>query len=386
MKKERMKELDVLRVVGFVFVVAQHILGAYAWSKGASFQDSLVLSFLYVAAKPAVPIFVTVTAISLCHAYLGKMDILRFYQKRFLYIFVPYVIWTIFNIFDAKQYGPASFDHFFWQVLAGTGRYHLWYMSMIIRFYLLFPLILWLTQKGLKRGILFKTVFLIGFFVFYTVLLKNDGMMDSLARFIFGNPTIHEQRFCERTPLLWSIYFVIGIYMFAGNSQFKALLRRFQKPVLITYLFLLGTMYYAEISPHFSGHPEVPYGYRYCFFSISFMIFSVFVFYSLGLYIAAQMPRLYYLTKETAGNTYAAYLAHVIVLQAVAEEVNGTCHLQSFLVSGLIILALTVALTLLLVEAFKALPLSQYWLGTKNRGQPKISPQFLDHSAFSTGK
>ena len=55
MHKEHIKELDVLRAIGFIFVVAQHIFGAYAWWEGAGFAESLILSLYYLIAQPAVP-------------------------------------------------------------------------------------------------------------------------------------------------------------------------------------------------------------------------------------------------------------------------------------------------------------------------------------------
>ncbi|NLI93232.1 MAG: acyltransferase [Peptococcaceae bacterium] len=373
MNKERMKELDVLRVIGFIFVVAQHILGGYSWRSGAAFSDSLVLSFLYVIAKPAVPIFIAVTAMSLCHAYLERINVIKFYQNRFLYIFLPYVSWTIINIYDTQYYDhQGSFDHFFGQLLAGTGRYHLWYMSLILQIYLLFPLILWIAGKIIKKGKVFQAGFLVVFSALYVILLTNNEVMDAIARFVFVNPTINQLRFFEVSPLLWSIYLVIGIYMFAGNKKFKELLQRFHKQLFVVYLLLLAYMYYAEIGSHLPVHYDIESKYINCTIYVSFMVVSIFVFYHLGCYISSQMPRLYFLLSKTAGNTYTAYLAHVIVLQSVAEEITKTYELKSFLESGLSVFFLTVAFSLIMAEFFSLLPFSQVIFGTKNKYYPRF--------------
>ena len=39
------------------------------------------------------------------------------------------------------------FQDFIIEIIAGNGAYHLWYMGMIIRVYLFFPIILWVCTK-----------------------------------------------------------------------------------------------------------------------------------------------------------------------------------------------------------------------------------------------
>lgn len=371
MHKEHIKELDVLRVIGFVFVVAQHIFGAYAWREGAGFAESLILSLFYVIAQPAVPMFVMITAISLFNTYSENINVLNFYKKRFQSIFLPYVVWTIINILDAKQYGGASYGHFIGQLVAGTGRYHLWYMSMILRIYLYFPLILWVFKRILRTAKIFKASFLTAFFVLSIILLKNNGITEWIGKIVFGTSTFNEQKFLDRTPLFWAIYFVIGAYVISGYPQFVSWLRRCQKQILLAYIPLLLYNYYVEISPHLPGHTYVSTGYIFCFLKISFMIFSIFMFYSLSCYITNQKPKLYRLFKKTSAYSYSSYLGHVIVLQAVAMRLNKVYPIKSFLVSGVIIFLLTIVLTVKFMELLSILPLSKYFLGTKNKYHPK---------------
>lgn len=288
MNKEHIKELDVLRMIGFAFVVAQHIFGAYAWREGASFSESLILSLLYVIAQPAVPMFVMITAISLFYSHTEPMNKLTFYKKRILYIFLPYVIWSIINIIDAKQYGQSSFDHFLGQLAAGTGRYHLWYMSMILTIYLFFPLLLWLSKRIIKLPKLYKVGILLISFVLYIILLRNNGITLLIGKIIFTTPTNNEQKFIDRTPLLYSIYFVVGAYIIFGYSRFLSWLQRYRKQILFSYILLMLYMYFAQISPHLPGHKYIMPGYLYCFLKVSYMLFSILMSYCSACYIANQ--------------------------------------------------------------------------------------------------
>ncbi|WP_088186576.1 acyltransferase [Desulfosporosinus sp. FKA] len=364
MQKEHIKELDVLRMIGFVFVVAQHVFGAYAWREGAGFYESLILNLFYVIAQPAVPIFVMITAISLFYNHSEGVNIFTFYKKRILYIFLPYVIWSIINIMDAKQYGQASFDNFVGQLAAGTGRYHLWYMSMILRIYLFFPLILWLSKRIRKLPKFYKVGFLLICFVFYIILLKNNGITFIIGKSLFKTPTYNEQMFIDRTPLLWSIYFVVGAYVIFWYPHLIALLQRYRKFIVLTYTPLLLYIYYIQINPHFPGHNYITIGYLYCFLKVSYMILAFFMFYSLASYIVNQKPKLYRLFKDTSPYSYSAYLAHVIVLQAVAMEVDKVYPIKSFLLQSLLIYILTIALTIKVIQVLSLFPFSKYFLGT----------------------
>jgi probable poly-beta-1,6-N-acetyl-D-glucosamine export protein len=372
MHKEHIKELDVLRMIGFVFVVAQHVFGAYAWREGAGFAESLILSLLYVIAQPAVPMFIMVAAISLFYNHAPTIDTITFYKKRILNIFLPYVVWTVINILDAKQYGEASYGHFIGQLLAGTGRYHLWYMSMVLRIYLSYPLILWFSKRIMKMTRVYKVGFLITYFTFYVILLENNRITELVGKILFGNPTFNEQKFIDRTPLLWSIYFVIGAYVVFGYPSIIAWLQRFQKQITLVYVPLLLYNYNVEISPHLPGHNYISTGYIYCFLKVSFMILSIFMFYNISRFVSSQKPRLYRHIRGTATYSYPSYLGHVIVLQAVAMELSKVYPIKSFLVSSLLIFVLTILLTVKLMQLLSILPFSKYFLGTNSKYKLKV--------------
>lgn len=379
--KQHIKEIDVLRVIGFIFVVAQHVLGGFAWREGASFSDSLVLSFFYVLAKPAVPIFVTIAVMMMVYTHVEPVNWVKFYKKRFLYIVIPYVIWTVLNIWDTKQYGIASFLDLPGQLLAGTGRYHLWYMSMLLRTYLYFPLILFLMKKISQQGRIFKVGFLLSFGIFYVILLKNNDLTEWVGQFIFAHPTDNEQKFLDRTPLLWSIYIVLGVYIISGYTQFKAWLNRYRKQILIVYIPLLFYNYYAEISTHIPGH-AVSAGYFNTFLFVLFTVFSIFVFYEVACQVSSKESKLYLKLKEVSNYSYAAYLAHVIVLQAVYKGLNSLFSFGSFLATGMMLFISTVLITFKLMEILSLLPFSEYLLGTK-RKYPIEQIQKKEHTTFS---
>lgn len=56
-KNGRLKELDILRALAFIFVVEQHSMGGYYNIKGISYLYYGIFKFFYTLAKPAVACF-----------------------------------------------------------------------------------------------------------------------------------------------------------------------------------------------------------------------------------------------------------------------------------------------------------------------------------------
>lgn len=79
---KRLKELDVLRAIAFIFVVEQHTMGGYSNINGISSFYYHIFKFFYTIATPAVAVFFCISAVSLFHVYSKKLDHKKFYIKR----------------------------------------------------------------------------------------------------------------------------------------------------------------------------------------------------------------------------------------------------------------------------------------------------------------
>jgi peptidoglycan/LPS O-acetylase OafA/YrhL len=69
MEIKRLKELDILRAIAYIFVVEQHVMGGYSNVKGISYFYYEIFKFFYTLAKPAVSIFLCISSISLFYVY-----------------------------------------------------------------------------------------------------------------------------------------------------------------------------------------------------------------------------------------------------------------------------------------------------------------------------
>ncbi|MGE5630680.1 MAG: hypothetical protein ACM3TR_06215 [Caulobacteraceae bacterium] len=117
---KRFNEIDVMRIIGFLMVVDQHILGAYAQRPKAGFADSMVL---------------------------------------------PYLFWSFASIVIFKKY--SLLKDIVLVLVTGNASYHLWYMAMCIRIYIWFPAILAFISRIVKKNSLTQKLMFIFFFIAY---------------------------------------------------------------------------------------------------------------------------------------------------------------------------------------------------------------------------
>jgi len=373
MRRQRLEELDILKVIAFVFVVAQHILGKYSYVKAASHYDSLILSLLYVIARPAVPIFVALSAMALFYTYSNNFNALDFYKKRVFDIVIPYIIWSIVNMLAFSNI--EGFRSLIPTLITGNGAYHLWYMGMIFRVYLYFPIILLIGKYINSKSALLKALFLIIFSILYWVLLKNNNLFtERMTLFLFKYPNGLNQRFVEVSPVLWSIYFVIGCYIIFNYNKFKELVWKYMRIIIFSYALLLMYSYYQEIKDKLLNPPFQVEFYHSLY--ISFNVLSILVFYILSLYIARYKKELCEKLRVYYDYSYACYLSHAMILAFVEQLQRAMVPVKSYLLSGLIIFITSVVITPQLCSIVSLVPYSQYILGTTLKSE-FVNARFL---------
>ena len=362
MGKRRFDEIDVMRIIGFLMVVDQHILGSYAQRLETSFADSMVLHFLYLLGRPAVPMFVAITGFTLFYANYNRIHILEFYRKRLTTIVMPYLFWSLASILIFKKYDMLN--NLILVLATGNASYHLWYMTMSIRLYLWFPLILvmisWIIRK---TKITQKTVFVMFFISYWVLLKKNYYLIEQLAIFFFGTPSLLEKRLIQYSPIFWSIYFVCGVIVCLKYEFFKELALKYSKIILATYIPLVIYMFYTQICNKLPEYyPRIAYEH---FLYILYMIQTIAVVYIVSVKISRKAVRFKEQLSELGYLSYGAYLIHVIVLQKVAPILRREIPLESYLASGIIIFAATSLLSFVLCYIIRFLPFSEYVIGVK---------------------
>lgn len=354
MAKERLKELDIIRAIAFIFVVDQHILGGYSYIKGLPKDQYLILKMFYIIAKPAVPIFLTISAISLFYVYYDNFNAKKYYIKRAKYILIPYIIWSAINMYELGN--KDGFNDFVWQVLSGNGGFHLWYMGLILRLYICFPIILYIAKKIYNSNNVLRIIVFISTFPAYYMLSKYQYVISQNAgKFIFNNPTELQQKFINVSSLFWILYFILGIYIALNYKTFKNIIMKFKWIVVGTYLPLLAYAYMNEI--------EAVKFIRSLY--ILFNIFTILVVYVVSIYLA-NFKSLYNKFKFIGDYSFAGYMAHIIVLNWIANNLQLCFRIKNHVILGILVWILTSIITPILISFLSCFPYSEYVTGAKN--------------------
>lgn len=350
---KRLKEIDILKAAAFVFVVAQHTIGGYSNGKNLSFLEYSILKFLYVSAKPAVPIFSFISGVLFFKVYEEKPDIKKFYLKKIKYILIPYIIWSGLNMYFLKN--TARFKDFIIEIIGGNGAYHLWYMGMIIRLYLIFPFIFYVAKKIHKSNIIIRIATFISLIVLYYEVSKyNSVISDYVGKMIFGKPTELEMRIVNISFIFWYLYFVLGIYVGLNYDFIKQKLLKSKLLIFIIYVFLLIYAYLNETnSIDFIRSLSIAY---YCFSILAVYLVSI---------MLSERIKIYEIMSFISKYSFSAYMLHIIVINHVVQYLRGKLFISDYLMLGILSCIFVVIISTAIIKCLSFVPFSSYITGVK---------------------
>lgn len=353
MKQDRLREIDILRAIAFIFVVIQHTLGGYSNIEGIPYSSFTVMKLMYVMAKTAVPIFLFISAIALFYAHSKKLDCKSYYLKRIKYVFIPYIIWSAINMIGLGN--EAKFGDFIMQVISGNGAFHLWYMGMVLRVFLIFPIILWIAKKVHLMNIKIRTgIFILLVYVYYLVSKFQNVISDNVGIFIFGTPTEVQQRIINISAVFWYLYFLLGIYVALNYEYIKKKLIQYRVVIFISYGLSFVYSYLNEIE-------KVEFIRAIYLLN---MVLSILVFYLVSVMLA-EKNKVYRILKFIGDYSFGAYMAHIMVVNFMANIIMIELDTRNYLVVGVLTLIITSVVTPAIIKLISYIPYSEYVTGAK---------------------
>jgi peptidoglycan/LPS O-acetylase OafA/YrhL len=150
-KAPHLYEVDVLRILTFLCVIAVHTI-----SNTAAQTDVPLYGFLTLVHFTR-EVFFALTAFVLVYSYLNRPKPMRnFLPRRFLLVGVPYVAWSvIYEVARHIRTPNGSIGDLIVRtggdILTGNAWYHLYFLLVTMQVYLLVPVILWLVRVTRKH-------------------------------------------------------------------------------------------------------------------------------------------------------------------------------------------------------------------------------------------
>jgi peptidoglycan/LPS O-acetylase OafA/YrhL len=141
--------VDLLRVLTFAAVIAVHTVTT------VNPPDSVPTGGAAMLLHFTREAFFALTAFVLVHRYRDGPPIVAFWRRRFLLVGAPYVIWSVIYSALALITTPAppatALSQLGRNLLTGTAWYHLYFLIVTMQFYLLFPVFLRLLRAVAGR-------------------------------------------------------------------------------------------------------------------------------------------------------------------------------------------------------------------------------------------
>jgi peptidoglycan/LPS O-acetylase OafA/YrhL len=131
---EHLYYVDLIRVLTVGLVIGTHVLAL------APVAPTVLVGALGMVFHVSREVFFLLTAFVLTYSTgRKKVHWPKFWQRRYLFVVVPYMVWTILYFF--ADGAPFLGENLLQQLLTGTARYHLYFLLVSMQIYLVFPLI-----------------------------------------------------------------------------------------------------------------------------------------------------------------------------------------------------------------------------------------------------
>lgn len=348
-QQKREADLDALRVVAIIAVIAIHCLAWVQMTKPIDSSAWMIGNILDSAVRWCVPVFVMISGALLIRQKTSE-DPRAFFKKRLNRILVAIIAWPIiYTIWPIIMFdGTFMPTKILLGYLAGTPvQIHLYFLFLIAGLYLLAPVISLYASKVSIRTFRITTL----------IILIATTASHSIETFLPGHG-VSLNFLTQCLPYVG--YFMLGFAL----KDIK--IKNFAIPLLV---FVSGTAFIALCTYFLSHHYAVDGtgSFFYTYPSPLVMITSTAFFIFFRALYGRLMPRI----KETAriktesfiltlsGITFGVYLIHIIVL----ETFETVLHLNpSILKQSLLLIVLTTIGSFASVFVLTKLPVVRYIL------------------------
>lgn len=330
-------EIHFLRAIACLFVLFVHVSANYYSKNGNEFNE--ITQFFNQIGRFGTPIFAVISGFLLFLQVRNKgFDLKRFYHSRMVKIGMPFLIWSVFYLVFMKIVLKADiftgWKSFLFGFAMGESYYHLYFMSIVFQFYLIFPILQLVKSKVGWWILLILALALNVYFVnFYSPETKNLVTELLTQRAIFTK---------------WVFFFIFGGFL---AYHWESIQRIGKKIDWFGYVIFGGLVVIAVYEYKLKG--SIPNNRWANMVNIPVMTLAV-----IGMY--QSLRKVEWLEKffETLGNlSMGIYLVHPLVIFLYSRTLpNGAWTTVTFP----IILGLVLVTSILVIRGIQLLPLNQY--------------------------
>ncbi len=348
----RVDFVDITRFFAIFMVIVIHSCEFfYIGDRQFSPQETFWSGFIDSALRIAVPLFVMMSSYLLVPT---KESMETFYSKRLKRILIPFAVWSLAYATLPVIWGGFGADEIGDRLLKLTYMFndgHLWYVYMFVGVSLFIPIISpWLQTATRRQLHIVLGIWFVSLFQHYIEFFGDTNEWVGVLGACKWN----------EFSVYWYFsgfigYVVLAYYIrkYINWSRAKSLMVG-----LPMFVFGWAVAYYWFMHYYSTGNLYVyEIAWRYCTPNVAIASFGFFI-----MMKALKMPKgiVGRLIGSVAKYSYAIYLAHIFILNAVHAQLQSIESVPLKIASYSV---LTFLLTYLLVCLLSFLPKSKYWLG-----------------------
>lgn len=312
-----------MRAIAAFGIFAIHATGVFAVFSDFNSKAMHLGIFLNQFFRFGTPIFMAISGLVLFYNYRvpEEFNFKAFAKKKFIYIIVPYVLWSLgYYFFKGYIYNmPITMDTFnvFLRGLpTGKTFAHLYFIFLIVQFYLLFPILIKLLGKHMKKS---PTKVFIVSFVLQAALL--------IYQYYFKKPTSNWalsmlNTYYWKTVFGWFFYFIFGGLIAFHYERVVDFIERYIKPIFIGYIVSI-TLFMGEVYLNIYTNGGRQYYERFGSIRPMNLIYGVFTFFML-IWITRKIQNeekiIVKIFKTCGTYSLGIYFLHPMVLEYIKQK------------------------------------------------------------------
>jgi probable poly-beta-1,6-N-acetyl-D-glucosamine export protein len=314
-KKIWLDELVYMRAFAILAVLTIHVT-MYSNMRKIDSPLYFVNYFINDFAHFAVPIFIIVSGISLTISYAQELRFKEYFIKRITTLIPAYLFITFVYLFLFTR-ETLTAGEYFNRLLHGSGTTHLYFVPLIIKLYLVFPILLWLAKKVVNKvknmTLLFGLLFLFHLLLYFRVTIIRGLDLD----FLQANNVLNLLIFSRDFSYFWVYlgYFIFGIIVALKIEEIKTfIVNRNMKTILIIlpiFTIVSSMVYFYSISDSKTALIISNFAQTV---SIVFNYFSFIFLFKLSNIVAKKENAFFSLIKDIGNHSFAIYLYHMIFI------------------------------------------------------------------------
>lgn len=335
--KTRVIQYDLLRIVAAFSVVMLHSAAQFWYTLPVTQTEWKIANCYDASFRFGVPIFVMISGA----LFLGReVNIKRLYTHNILRLIIVYLLWSVvYGFFDCTRFNLADLSLSDYMKEFLTGRYHLWFLPMIIGIYMILPIL----QSWLKNAEKKNIQYLLVLFLVFRI------GRDTISALQFGDTAAYLLNIFSASELAVACsyigYFVLGYYIvsFGIPKKWHKFIYAGVIPSIILNIVL---------DTYMAMKANAPVGIIYD----SFGVFTFNIVVALFLFFTEVLSKVNYsafakkLIQEVSQATFGIYLAHVLCIEALER-----CGIHSMIIPNIVGIPLLAVGAFVLCYIFAAL-------------------------------